>query len=245
MDTLNYVALSHQMALRRRLDVIANNIANVDTTGFKRESAVFESYLTEQKDADVRSAREVNFVIDQGTGRDMTVGDLLNTDNPMDFALLTEGYFSVQTEDGKTVYTRNGQFRRSDDGYLVTTSGDKVLTTGGPLELTAEDQNFAIAPDGTITTSTGTKGELAIVRFDDPGRLEKAGNSYLSGPGAIRLQPEDINVRTGMLEGSNVKPITEMVEMIDVLRSYQSTTRLIDRYEDIRKRSIERLGRVQ
>jgi flagellar basal-body rod protein FlgF len=245
MDTTLYVSLSHQIALRRQLDLIAGNIANADTTGYRRENAVFQSYLEQQPLAGNRTARTVNYVLDYGVARDSAPGEISQTNNPLDVALTGEGFFTVALPNDAIAYTRNGHFSLSDDGYLETANGARLLDrNGNPFQFDADEKNIVISPDGSIVSSAGEKGQLALVRFASDVGLERLGDTLYQGANAEPIAPEKIQLRSGFLEKSNVKAIVETTEMMDVLRTYQSTTRLMERYEDMRKRGIERLGKV-
>ncbi len=247
MDTTIYIGLSHQMALRRHMDVIAGNIANANTAGFQRENVQFEKFIDRMEDAPLRAAKPVAFVLDFGVTRDSSAGELVQTGNPMDAALVGDGYFSVQKASGEILYTRDGRFAPDGDGYLATTQGARLLDTAGKairIELT--DTTAHIAANGSIQSQGREIANIAIVRFRNPNSLERAGDNMLRATASSLPESlTDPKLKQGMLEQSNVKPIVEMTEMIAVQRSYESTTRMLDRYEDIRKRSIERLARVQ
>lgn len=246
MDTTGYVSLSHQMALRRHLDIIANNIANASTNAYRRESVMFQDFMSNMPQAEVQSARPVSFVLDFGVTRDPRPGDMIPTDNPLDVAIKGPGYFTVLAKDGRPAYTRNGAFRPSEDGYLTLLSGERVLDTQNqPITVGPNEAFFKVADDGTVSSNQGIKGQLLITNLPESQNLERLGDSLWRGPNATAIPTQQVKLKSGMLEGSNVQPVMEMSEMIDVLRTYQSTTRLMDRYDDIRKGGIERLGRVQ
>jgi flagellar basal-body rod protein FlgF len=245
MDTTVYVSLSHQLALRRQLDLIAGNIANAETTGYRRENAVFQSYLERQPLAESKAARTVSYVLDYGVARDSAAGDLSPTSNPLDVALTGDGFFTVALGDDTLAYTRNGHFSLSADGYLTTANGARLLDrNGNPFRFESDEKNIQIGPDGRVSSSAGDKGLLALARFARDTSLTRLGDTLYQGAGAEPVAPKNVKMRSGFLEKSNVKPIVETTQMIDVLRTYQSTTRLLDRYEDMRKRGIERLGRI-
>jgi flagellar basal-body rod protein FlgF len=245
MDTTVYVSLSHQIALRRQLDLIAGNIANAETSGYRRENAVFQSYLERQPLAGTKAARNVNYVLDYGVARDSSPGDMSQTNNPLDVALTGEGFFTVALGNDAIAYTRNGHFSLSEDGYLTTANGARLLDrNGNPFRFDSDEKNIQISPDGSVSSSAGEKGQLALARFASDTGLTRLGDTLYQGANAEPVAPENVKLRSGFLEKSNVKPIVETTEMIDVLRTYQSTTRLLDRYEDMRKRGIERLGKI-
>lgn len=246
MDTLNYVALSHQMALQRQMAVIANNVANMNTAGYKREDALFQSYLENMQFAPTRSARSVSFVIDQGMTRDLEQGEFMLTDDPLNAAINGDGFFTVRTPEGQTAYTRNGKFRLDGEGFLVTAEGAQVLNAEGqPIQFQVEDTDIAIAQDGTVSTNNGIIGRIAITQFANPYLLEKLGGTYLTGEGGQILPANQVRLKTGVIEASNVKAIKEVAQMTEIMRAYQATSKLLDRYNDIRQQGIERLARVQ
>jgi flagellar basal-body rod protein FlgF len=247
MDTTIYVGLSHQMALRRHMDVIAGNIANANSAGFQRENMQFEKYIDRMEDAPLRTAKPVAFVLDYGVTRDATPGELVQTGNGLDAALIGEGFFTIQSLGGEVMYTRNGRFSPDADGYLVTSQGAKLLDTAGKaVRIESNDSDVRISPDGSVQAKDRQIANLAIVRFSNPNSLERAGDSQMRATAASL--PDVISnpkLKSGMLEQSNVKPIVEMTEMIAVQRNYEATSKMMQNYEDIRKRSIERLARVQ
>ncbi len=238
IENTSLIALSRQSVLRREMDVIANNVANASTTGFRRQRMLFEEFLM-----DAGGGRKTSFVRDVGVVRDLTEGAKLATDNPLDMAISGEGYFSVDTEDGIR-YTRNGRFRLDEEGTLVTIDGNPVLDADQrPILLNPGDGTVDIAPDGTITTDEGDIGVLGIVTFDNLQAVKASGGGLYETDQAPK-PAEESSVRQGMIEGSNVEPILEMTRMINVLRAYQSTQDLVQKDGDMRRRSIERLAKV-
>lgn len=243
MDVQSTVALSSQMALRRRLDVVANNIANVNTAGYKRENIVF--HTAERVMPGVRGPQgRVGYVLDFGTAQDHAQGQLIATDNPLDVAIVGDAYFTVRTADGQTAYTRNGRLQILAGGELGLASGERIMDTRGqPIVLDEDDAQVSIGRDGLVTTSNGERGRIALARFPDGSRLEKLGDSLVTG-NAEAADLDDSELRAGMIEGANVSPIAETTEMIEILRAYQTMQRIIERTNDIRGRAIDRLGRV-
>lgn len=244
MDVQSHVALSSQMALQRRLDVVANNIANVNTAGYKRENIVFNA--AERSMPGVRgTGRNVAYVIDRGTAQDHAQGELVVTDNPLDVAIVGDAYISVRAPSGQLAYTRNGRLQILASGELGLASGETVVDERGQsIILDPDDTQITIGRDGLVTTSEGERGRITLVRFADKARLTKLGNSLVTGP-AQPIEPGSSELRAGMVEGSNVSPIVETTQMIDILRAYQAMQQLTDRTNEIRGRAIERLGRVQ
>jgi len=245
MDNTLYVGMSHQMALRRQMDLIANNIANMNTTGYKRENVIFQEYLEKLPSDEAPATRNVNFVLDYGVARDDQQGEFEPTGNPLDLAIAGKGFFAVQTPNGDRLFTRNGHFAISPDGFLATRDGNKVLGAGDqPIPLPATETDFIIRDDGTVSSNLGLKGRVQVVQFDDEQALTKAGDSYFKGEGGTPAPASRTQLKPGMVESSNVRPVMELTEMVRVLRTYQATSSMLDRFDDLERKSIERLGRV-
>lgn len=246
MDNALLLSLSNQMVTRRTMEVIANNIANMNTTGFKRESPVFEEYVVkvDKTDGSMTKKAPLSFVRDTLATHDMSNGVLTTTGNPLDVGLDGDGFFTVSTPAGER-YTRNGSFGRDDTGRLVTGTGDPVLDeSGGEIQLSAEETQITIARDGTISTEQGVRGRLGVVTFANPQALKQVGDSLWSSDESP--QPaEDPHVMQGMVEQSNVQPVVEMVRMIDNLRAYQASTELLNAGEDLSRRAVQKLGEVR
>lgn len=240
MDSALIVGLSRQMTLRRALDVAANNVANQNTTGFKAENLLFEEYLHKMK-ATPAKLRDVSLVLDSGVMRDMTQGAFEVTDAPLDVAIDGAGFFQIETEEGLR-YTRNGRFTIDDQGRLVTRAGDPVMDEDGQeIRLNQEDGAVSIAPDGTISSNVGEIARLGVYEFESFASLKKIeGGLFESDENPNPA--ETPNVRQGAVEASNVKSIVQMTRLIDIMRSYQSATKLIDSTEDLTKRTIRVLG---
>lgn len=236
MENSIYVALSHQMALKRQMEIIANNIANQNTTGFKGESPMFEEYLLPTS-----GGRTVSYVQDYGIFRDTAEGTLGRTSNPLDVAISGEGFFVIETEQGER-YTRNGNFRLNADGELVSADGDAVLDDGGEtIELDPNLSNFTISRDGFLNNADGDTVKLKLVNFENQQQMRKvAAGVYTSS--AEPIEPEDAQIVQYMLEASNVQPITEMTNMIYVHRAYESSNKLMQTDHDLQRKMIDKLG---
>ena len=236
MENTLMIALSHQAALRRRMDVIANNIANMNTTGFKAEQPLFAEHVVRNRGGATPLGDALSFVIDRATIRDTADGGFEATGNPLDVAIHGDGFFAVETPAGEQ-YTRNGRFRVSPEGLLVTEHGHPVLGQGGePLAIGRADGEIAISSDGVVSSTNGEIGRLRIVRFDDPQRLLMVAGGLMmaDAPASEVAFPQ---VEQGMIENSNVEAIREMTRMIEVHRSYDRAKQLIDR-EDERIRTM-------
>ncbi len=227
------------------MDVVANNLANLETSGFKASSQIFEEYLMPEAEAThaLRGDRDVSFVIDTGTLQDLSPGPTRQTGNPLDMAIDGKGWFAVQTPDGER-YTRNGAFVLNSEGDLVTTEGFQVLGDGGPISFDDRDGAIAIGADGTISTEAGEKGRIRVAEFDNEVLLVPEGSSTFSSPVPPRAS-DTARVRQGMLEGSNVKPIVEMTRMIEVTRAYTSLSNILEKVEDMRRNAVGILATIE
>jgi flagellar basal-body rod protein FlgF len=241
MENALLVGLSAQIALRRNMEIIANNLANVSTAGFKRETPMFEELLT-PIEADNGALQEVAFVRDWGVMRDMTSGPLLQTGAALDVAVEGSGLLVVRTAQGER-YTRDGHLKLDAAGRIVTANGDPVLGDGGEITIPPGETEIKIANDGTISTKSGVVGRLSIVAVP-PGALHKEGGNLYSADAA----PEpatNTRVLQGMIERSNVEPVQEMTKMIEVLRAYQHSTETLNATDDLIRRALQRLGDVK
>lgn len=253
MENTLLVALSRQMSLERQIDIISNNVANVNTTGFKADKSLFEEYLTSGAHEDNFGGkdRRVSFVQDRGTFHDFAPGPSEQTKNPLDVAIDGKAFFAVQTAGGER-YTRDGSFQINSQGQLVTTGGDVVLGANGPLVFQPTDRDINIAKDGTITVREGIvtqtdsiRGKLRLVSFDAPQKLQKDGRNLFSAPAGVNAIPDVTSyVNQGYVEKSNVNSVTEMSRMLEVMRTYQNVASLMQQQSDLRKTAIQSLADV-
>lgn len=226
METTNYIALSRQAALRREMDFVSNNLANLETPAYRGESMVFVEYLAETQKG---HGGELSFVQDIGSMRDLQEGPMTRTENPLDLALRGSGYFTMETEDGPR-YTRNGSFQLNADGEIVNAAGNPLLDiNNNPIVVPDAAARIEIANDGTISTEEGQLAQIEVVSFEDEQALKKrAYGLYEAGDEQEVLPAEDVSVMQGMLEGSNVEGVTEMTRMIQLVRSYQSASKVTE-----------------
>ncbi|HEX4710979.1 flagellar basal-body rod protein FlgF [Phenylobacterium sp.] len=246
MDNALYVGLSRQMVLRRELDIVANNIANADTNGFKVESLMTKE-VPGPPAFTAGGPRPVKFVGDDGVARDFGQGALRSTAAPLDMAIEGPGFFKV-TSKGAERYTRDGHFRTDDTGRLTTQNGDVVSDDGGG-EITIDPANVGevtISPDGTVSQGTLRIGKIGVFNFTNLSALEKTGaNQYQNAANQQATPVADPKVRQGMLEGSNVNSIVQITRMIEVSRAYEQVTQMMSSEADLSRNSIARLGRLQ
>jgi flagellar basal-body rod protein FlgF len=240
---MQLINLSKQIALQRQMDVVANNMANINTTGFKAESVLFQEYKMPGASDNTSpfGDQPLSFTEDWATRHDMTDGQVNGTGNPLDVALQGQGFLTVQTPAGNR-YTRDGSLQLNASGTLVDLNGNPVLTEAGPVQFDSSETGITINKDGTITSSAGLKGKLAIVEFADPQALTRDGYNLLSGG---TPQP-NVNTRLlqGRIERSNVSGVTEMATMIRVTRAYESLASMMQNQDDIGKNAVERLGNL-
>lgn len=244
MENAAYIGLSRQMTLRRELDIAANNIANADTTGFKVEQLLVSTELgARARNEGVRPP--VSFVLDRGVGRDFGQAPLRQTGRALDFALEAEGAFFAVQAGAAEAYTRDGAFTLDPEGRLTTQQGHPVLGEGGEIVLDPQLGAVSVGEDGTISQDGTPVGRLSVVRFDTLSVLEKGGDGlYRNTSNARPADAPDARVKQGMLEGSNVNPILEITNLIEISRAYERATKMITDVNDLSKRAVERLGRV-
>lgn len=245
MDTTLSIALSHQVARRRQMDIIANNIANMGTTGFKRENIMFGQYLKEAEGNMPKSARQISYVQDYGITRNMSDGPLESTGNKFDIALNGDGLFQVKRANGEIAYTRNGHLALSDDYTLITSTGEEILDdSGNAIQIPPTMTNMKIASDGTISSPTeGQIAKIGVVTLADTSKLKKIGNNMFIAE-APSIPATDFNIIQGMTESSNVQPVLEITRMISVSRSYISTSKLMDKLAEAQLKAINTLAKV-
>lgn len=244
METPIFIGLSRQVALSASMDVIANNVANMSTPGFKAHNMVFTEYLAKPEGQEKLEEKTFSMVLDYGQYQLTEAGPMQHTGNPLDVALQGPGYFGVQTPEG-IQYTRAGNFQVNTNGEIVTGSGMTVADTGGaPIVIPAGTKEVKITRDGTVSTEKGQIGQLMITEFANLQDLTASGNGLYKAPqndpGTPATQTEALQ---GLLEGSNVKPVLEMTRMIDVLRAYQSTQQMLQSEHERQRAMVQRLTR--
>jgi len=244
MENVLLIGLSRQMTLRRELDVIANNVANAQTNGFKRrlsDSREFKMPVASDDTFRRGSDRHVSFVVEKGTPLDPSIGKIEPTNNPMDVTISGNNtFFVVQTPQGER-YTRNGATMLNAQGQLVNSDGHAMVGEQGPYQFGSEERNIRFAPDGTVSSSNGSRGKLKMVKFANIQSLENTGSNLFTS----KAQPEtdtQARIQSGFLERSNVNPVIEISRMIEITRQYQNVANLISRNDELRRSAITKLG---
>lgn len=247
MENPSFIAIAQMGALRRQLDVTANNVANAATPGFQGERLVFETLLSNMAGNGGLNGPggKVAFVVDKGLWRDTRPGNVERTGNQFDVALVGPGYMAVQTDQGVR-YTRAGSFRPDAQGRLTLGNGAQLLAdNGGPITLPAGESSFEIDQRGTITGKNGKIAKMRVVAFDNEQGMKKAGENLLTTDAEAKpMDDKKTKVAQGMLEGSNVQSVLEIAQMIELTRRYQSASKMIDQEQDRSRRTIEKLTRL-
>jgi flagellar basal-body rod protein FlgG len=273
MDKGIYTALSGGIAKSHELELIANNLANANTPGFKRDTGTFNEYLTELRRADnvegvrheilaatspdARVQGDKSFVEMDGVYTDFRQGNLDETHRALDLGLQGDGFFEVLTPAGVR-YTRQGNFSIDAQGRLVTGSGFPVLSRLGapvpgnestvPPELRVIQLGNApvsVTNDGAVVQEGKEVAALSVQEFHEPQWLEKTGNSYYRNTDPANLKPGEVRtqVHQGFLEGSNVNAVKEMTRLIEATRAYESHMQAIKTYQEIDGRTVNDIAR--
>lgn len=245
MENPSYIALSQQMALRRQMDVIATNIANVSTPGFKAERIMFAEMLAGKAPypASMSGTRPgLSFVNEVGMLRDTSDGGMTRTGNALDLAINGSGYFAVDTPDGPR-YTRSGSFRLNQDGRIVTADGYALLDAQNrPISVRPGETRIEVSTKGAVTTESGEVGRIQVAQFENEQAMRKIGAGlYETDQNPIA---GDADVRQGMIENSNVKAVNEVTTMMDILRRYQSAQKILDQEHELERKAIDKLSRL-
>jgi flagellar basal-body rod protein FlgF/flagellar basal-body rod protein FlgG len=244
MSSGYYAACTGLVSRTQALDTIANNIANTSTAGFRATHNIFSSVLasTGASPLSVLNQDANDYGVLSGTRVDTAQGSLVRTDNTLDFALEGPGYFAVQTG-SETVYTRGGNFKISPKGQLTTANGDLVLGDNGPISIVG--MPVSISADGTITANGAIAGRLKTVEFAPGQEMQSAGGSYYTAIGPAPVAATNTEIRQGMLEGSNVNPVTSVIEMIEAQREVESMRRMLTMFStEMDKTAAQDLPRV-
>lgn len=229
MDSGFYAACAALMARSQALDLVANNLANTSTPGYRGQHNIFRSFLaTASRHLGSGLNQAVNdFGVSGGSQMDLTQGNLEHTGNDLDFAIQGPGFFKVETANGP-VYTRNGNFQVSAQGQLITAQGDPVMgqhgvirSVGGPM---------TVSPDGTISVNGAVAGQIKLVEFPPGTALESVGKTYYSAPPKSEVPAKQSTMVQGSLETSNVNPVASAVELVAVQRYAEMMQRALSMF---------------
>jgi flagellar basal-body rod protein FlgF len=253
MENTILVGLSRQMALMRQLDVVANNIANLNTTGFKADSSLFAEHLNAASTTNQfgNASAPVRYVNERGVWHDFAQGAIERTGAPLDVAIDGNAFLVVQTPAGER-YTRNGSMQINATGQLVNSAGHTIMGDNGPIVFQPNDRDISITSEGRITVREGAntktesfRGKLRLVNFANPQLLQKdGGNNFIAPAGLTPQTSASARVAQGMIEKSNVNGVLEMSRMIELSRTYTHIAQLMQQQSEMQRSSIERLADV-
>ncbi|MBI3358711.1 MAG: flagellar basal-body rod protein FlgF [Nitrospirae bacterium] len=257
--TLVFPAAAAQMVMELRMQAISNNIANVGTTGFRRDVPVFASQIASGSKANSLGGAEDPtggkavlpipwFPVLDEMVIDFSQGPVQMTNNPLDIAIDGKGFFQVDTPNGVR-YTRNGAFKLSSEGQIVTQSGHHVLGEGGaitlPPGLVTIDEEGRISVKGNDGGAPVQVDLLALVNIETPSLMKREGDNLFELVGENATLFPQGRVRQGALEGANVDPITEMVAMISAMRQYESLQKAIQGADDMALKDVNQIGQLR
>ena len=224
MENTIYLGLSRQMTLQTNMDIIANNVANATTPGYRSQNLLFQEFISDPQGAD----DELSFVYNEGQYDTTAPGSVRQTGNPLDIAILGPGFIGVNAPGGQTAYTRAGNLSLTPEGTIITPAGFEVSGDGGGNVIVPPgSREVNIAENGDVSTENGIIGRISLVEFANLQELRPFGdNLYTSDtPGVPAVESR---ISQGHLEGSNVNPITETTKMIANLRTFQSVNNLLE-----------------
>jgi flagellar basal-body rod protein FlgF len=246
MENTSYIVLSQQTALHRQMDVIANNLANASTAGFKSERTMFAELLQPQTDATgiPGGAARPSFVQQLGTLRDLRDGGLINTGNTLDLAIHGPGYFAVETPAGVR-FTRDGNLHLNAQGQIVNAEGFPLLDESNrPISIRSGETRIEISRSGRVATEGGEAGRIRIAQFENEQAMRPIGGTLYETDASPAAPNPKTEIRQGMVEGSNVQPILEISNMIEVMRRYQSAQIMAEGEHDRIRKAIDKLSHV-
>ena len=239
MENTLYIGLSKQVTLRENMDIIAQNVANVNTPGYRAQNMVFAEYIVDQK----RMKEDIAMVLDYGQYQVTDPGSIKETGNPFDIALVGNGFLGIETAEG-TRYTRAGNLILDAEGVLRNQRGMAVASEGGgEIQIPRDAREVTIDRSGNISTENGIVGKLMIVEFEHYQNVNPEGNGLYKAEEAA-IPAEDTQVLQGRLEGSNVQAVVEMTRMINVLREYQAVQNMMQSEHERLRSSTQRLART-
>lgn len=239
MDSSSYIALSRQSGLMREMQSVAHNIANLSTTGFRREGAIFAEHVRGTGTGPEESLSMAHL---RGRSISPAQGALVATGGRLDFAIEGNGFFLVETPQGERL-TRAGNFTPNAAGELVSPDGALLLDAGrAPIIVPPEAADIGLAPDGTLSADGLPLGQIGLVTPVDPVSLQRAqGTLFRTDDG---VEPaENARILQGHLEQSNVEPVAEIARMIEVQRAYELGQQFLEREDERIRNVIQTLGR--
>jgi len=241
MDPLTISAASGMRSRMESLDMLANNLANTETGGYKADREFYNLYVSAEAAADGGSPATLPVVERNWT--DFSQGQLRLTGSPLDLAISGKGFFTVAAPNG-SLYTRNGNFRVSPAGLLTTAEGYPVLTAGGGKLAVQPSGAILISADGTVNQNGQDLGQLAIADFADPGSLVKQGANYYQGGSEPSQAASGATVMQGSLESSNVAASESAVRLVSVMRQFEMLQKAASVGAQMNRESVQEVARV-
>jgi flagellar basal-body rod protein FlgF len=242
MDNSTTIALSRLTAQSRSMDVIASNLANMSTPGYRAERMVFADWLSPQSSTTIpRGDRQLAYTQDRATYREQGEGTLTQTGNPLDLALSGEGFFTVRTASG-TRLTRAGRFTLQSTGTITDEAGNALLDVNNrPMVAAAADTKISVTADGAISSQNGPIGKIAIVKPNDANRITAEGGRLFRAdvPTTPVASPKLVQ---GAVEDSNVQPVGELVRMMATQRDFQFVTQFIQAEGQRQQDAIDKIA---
>ncbi len=239
MDNAGYVGLTRQAGLLRELNAIANNIANLNTTGYRREGVVFSEHVKAlgNDDPSLSMATASHRFVD------LNVGEIKRTDNSLDFAIDGDAFFLIETPAGQRL-TKAGAFTVNEVGELTTGGGARVLDEGGgAIVLPTQARVISATPDGSLMADGQPVGRLGLMKADPAFLVREGDNLFRADQG---FEPaDDVKVRQNALEGSNVSAVTEIARLIEVQRTYESGQKLFQNEDERIRKTVRDLGQMR
>jgi len=233
-----YTTLTRQSGLLREMQVLAQNVANLSTAGYRREGLIFTEYMRQlggtEEPLSMAAANARQTYLTQGT--------LSQTGGALDLAIEGDGFFVIETPQGERL-TRSGHFVTDAAGEMVTADGFRLLdAAGAPIFIPADARGITIGRDGTVSSDDQPLGRIGLMRPEDPSMLRRANGTLLEAQGEF-IPADDTILHQGFLEESNVNPIVEMARMIEVQRAYEIGQKFLDREDERVRAVVQTLGK--
>lgn len=245
-----YTAASSMGVLEKKTNIRSNNLANVNTNGFKKSEAITASFpemllsKIEADKADQQIGSLATGAYLERSFKDMSQGDFKRTDNALDFAIEGSGFFVIETENGEK-YSRDGNFTINSDSELITQSGNNVLDSNGNRIQIIPDQDFRVSAEGQITFNNGLQGaQIGLVDFENEAELAQTGDNLYELQGETEPIASQAGIAQGYVEGSNVQIVEEMAKMIKTTRHYESNQKVISSIDESLNKVINEVGRA-
>jgi flagellar basal-body rod protein FlgF len=242
MDGISTSAASGMQARMESLEMLANNLANVETGGYKADREFFSLYTGDDATSDPQTGDVSTVPVIESQWTDLSQGVIRQTANPLDFAIQGEGMFAAQTAGGVR-YTRNGSFRLSPSGTLTSSDGNPILAQGGGQIAVQPGLPVEVLPDGTVQQGGQAVGQMMVASFD-PQSIAKEGLNYFAPLAGATAKPASGAVLQGKLEQSNVGPAESSVRLVAIMRQFEMLQKAMNLGNELNRRAIEEVARV-